>query len=93
MFKFIEYYTEVLAWIWIVVSFSLLGGIVGALLYFIIADTAALIIGIIIGIAGIITGLYLAIKAWRTTGTVNFISGVAKNRWPYEKNTETNEEE
>lgn len=81
MIRFLEIFTEVLAWLGIVISFTLLGGIIGALLYLIIADTAALIIGIIIACAGIITGLYLAIKAWRTTGTVNFISGLSRNRW------------
>ena len=93
MIKFLEYFTEIMAWLSIVLSFSFLGGILGAMLYLIITDTAALVIGVIIAIAGIITGFFLAIKAWRTTGTVNFISGVSKNRWPYEKNTATNEEE
>lgn len=78
MIKFLEYFTEIMAWLSIVLSFSLLGGISGAMLYLIFSDTAALIIGIMIAIAGIVTGFYLAVKAWRTTGTVNFISGVFK---------------
>jgi disulfide bond formation protein DsbB len=82
MIRFLEYFTEVLAWLGIVLSFIFLGALLGGVLYLIINDTAALIAGIIIALAGAVTGFYLAIKAWKTTGTVNCISGLSRNRQP-----------
>jgi hypothetical protein len=57
-----------------------LGGLTGGLVYLIAEGTAGIIVGLSLVIAGISTGLYLAIKAWKTTGTVNLISGLARNR-------------
>jgi hypothetical protein len=81
MIRFLELFTEILAWLGIVLSFTFLGGLCGGLIFLIIGGTAGIIGGLILAIAGIITGLYLAIKAWKTTGTVNLISGLARNRW------------
>lgn len=82
MIKFLEYFTEVLAWLGIVLSFIFLGVVTGGLVYLIVTGTPGLIIGIVMATAGLIVGFYLAVKAWRTTGTVNFISGLSRNRWP-----------
>lgn len=81
MIRFLEIFTEVLAWLGIVISFTFLGGITGGLTYLIVKGTAGIIGGLILTITGIITGFYLAVKAWRTTGTVHFISGLARDRW------------
>jgi hypothetical protein len=76
MFKFLEKFTEVIAWLEIFLSFTFLGILTAFLIYLIfLPNTAGEIIGIIIASTGFLTGLYLAKKAWRTTGTVRFISG------------------
>jgi len=85
MIRFLEYFTEVLAFLGIVISFIFLGALAGGMLYLIINNTAALVTGVIIALAGAVMGFYLAIKAWKTTGTVNFISGFSRNRWPDDK--------
>ena len=81
MIKFLEYFTEILAWLGIVISFTLLGGMLGFVLgYILLTGIWGEIIGLLLTIAGFITGIYLAIKAWKTIGTVAFISGHSQFR-------------
>lgn len=83
MIKFLEFFTEILAWLGIVVSFTILGGMLGFVLgYILLSGMWGEITGLLLTITGFSTGIYLAIKAWKTTGTVNFISGLSQFRWP-----------
>ena len=87
MIKFLEYFTEILAWLGIVISFTLLGAMLGFVLgYILLSGTWGQITGLGLTISGFITGIYLAIKAWKTVGTVAFISGFSQFRRPVDTN-------
>lgn len=72
--NFFDYLTEAIGWVQIVISLLLLAGILGALIYFSNPSLTMLIIGIGVTIAGLLAGIILATKMWRTSGTINFIS-------------------
>ena len=84
---FLELLTETLAWFAIVISLSFFAGIIGFIMYLIISGKLGLIIGIVIGSAGVITSFIYACYIWKTSGTVNFISN---SSW---RNRNTNIEE
>jgi multisubunit Na+/H+ antiporter MnhC subunit len=75
--NFFDYLTEAIGWVQIVISLLVLAGIFGALVYFSSPSLTRLIIGIGITITGLIAGIILATKMWKTRGTINFISRVS----------------
>ena len=77
IFKAFENITEVLAWLQIVISFTLIGSGIGALIYFTNQNVIMLVIGIFIALVGLIFGIGYATKMWKTKGTVWFISRVS----------------
>ena len=77
MFKIFEKITELIGWFQIVISPTLLGLGIGCIVYFNFQNLAGLISGIIISIIGLICGIVLATKKFKTTGTIHFLSRVS----------------
>lgn len=77
MFKLLEKITELIGWFQIVISPTLLGLGIGCIVYFNFQNLAGLILGIIISIIGLIFGIVLATKKFKTTGTIHFLSRVS----------------
>ena len=77
MFKILEKITELIGWFQIVISPTLLGFGIGCIVYFNFKNLAGIILGIIISIIGLIFGIVLATKKFKTTGTIHFLSRVS----------------
>ena len=77
MFKILEKITELIGWFQIVISPTLLSLGIGCIVYFNFQNLVGLISGIMISIIGLICGIRLAMKKFRTTGTIHFLSRVS----------------
>lgn len=75
MFKFLETLFEVIGWIRIALSPIIIGLGIGAIIYYSNPSNGRLLLGIIISLAGIVTGVVWATRIYKSkTGTINFIS-------------------
>ncbi len=72
--NFMEWLTEVIGWLQIVIAPLLLAAIIGCIVYFSHPTTFRLIIGISVTIVGLIVGILYANKIWKKKGTVHFIA-------------------
>ena len=77
MSKIFDKIFEIIAWLQIVASPTLLGGLIGAGIYFSKPNQTRLFIAIGIILFGIIVGILYANKIWKTKGTMWFISQVS----------------
>ena len=75
-FKVFENITEVIGWLQIVASPTLICCGISAFIYFRNPNLTNLIIAICICIVGIVSGILYANKMWKTKGTVWFMSRV-----------------
>jgi hypothetical protein len=76
IFRTFEFLTEAVGWLQIVASPFLLGLILGAIIYFTNPNTMRLIIGIVVALAGLLSGILLANKQWKGNGTISFMSRI-----------------
>jgi hypothetical protein len=75
--KFFESFFEVIGWCKIAISPILIGGIIGAIIYFNMPNTYGIVLAIIPALAGIVIGAIWATKIWKTKeGTMHYISRV-----------------
>lgn len=75
MTKFFEKITELIGWLQIAASPFLVGLIIGAIVYFSNQTSRNLIIGIGIGLIGLVIGIILANRVYKSKkGTVWFLS-------------------
>ncbi|MFA7274185.1 MAG: hypothetical protein WC044_09960 [Crocinitomicaceae bacterium] len=74
--KAIAYLIEFINWLKIALSPTLIGGIVGVLIYFSYPNLVGLAIGVFFGLAGFVLGLIWATRTWKRKGTTNFMSNV-----------------
>lgn len=74
--KLFEMGTEVIGWLQIMASPSLIGLGLGSLIYFSEPTTLRLWIGILVALAGLITGMVWASKRWKGKGTIWFMSRI-----------------
>jgi len=77
MHKIFETITEVVGWIQIVLSPTLLGIAFGFGIYYNFPNLTGIIIGILIFVIGLIIGIVLATKKFKTTGTIHFLSRIS----------------
>ena len=77
MFKILDKITEIVGWIQIVFSPTLIGTVFGFGIYLNFPNLTAAIIGIMIAVIGLIIGIVLATKKLKTTGTINFLSRIS----------------
>ena len=76
IFKVFENITEVIGWLQIVASPTLICSGIGAFIYFRNQNLTNLIIALCICFVGVVIGILFANKIWRTKGTVWFMSRV-----------------
>lgn len=75
MFKFLETLFEVIGAIRIALSPIIIGLGIGAIVYYANPTNGRLLLGIIIILAGLITGVIWATRIYKSkTGTINFLS-------------------
>lgn len=77
MHKVFEIITEIIGWIQIVLSPTLLGIGFGFGIYYYFPNQNGMIFGIIISVIGFIIGLIWATKKFKTTGTIHFLSRIS----------------
>jgi hypothetical protein len=73
MLKFIELLSALMAWLQLMIAPTLVGGIIGLLVYYYKPDKDGKIIAIAITILGSIVGVIWASKLWRKTGTLEYL--------------------
>ncbi len=76
IFKIAETITEIIGWIAIVISFTLLGILVALVINYNFHTTIGLIIAILIGTLLALVGIKVAGKSYKGKGTVTFLSRV-----------------
>ncbi|TRW89353.1 hypothetical protein [Flavobacterium sp. GT3R68] len=76
MFKIFEKITELIGWLQIAISPTLLGFGIGCIVYYNFQNSIGFIIGIVISIIGLVCGIVLATTKFKTTGTVHFLSRI-----------------
>ena len=77
MHKIFEIITEIVGWIQIVLSPTLIGIGLGFGIYYYFPNLTGMILGILIVIIGFIIGIIWATKKFKTTGTIHFLSRVS----------------
>lgn len=77
MHKIFEIITEVVGWIQIVLSPTLLGIAFGFGIYYNFTNLTGMVIGILIIVFVLIIGIVLATKKFKTTGTIHFLSRIS----------------
>jgi len=75
--RLLEFLTELWGWLRIFFSFSAIGFIVGAIVYYNKRDTIGLIISVIIISVFFIIGIIVATKTWKKGGTMHALSRTA----------------
>ena len=77
MHKIFEIITEIVGWIQIVLSPTLLGIGFGFGIYYFFPNLTGMILGILFVIIGFIIGIIWATKKFKTTGTIHFLSRIS----------------
>ena len=77
MHKIFEIITEIVGWIQIVLSPTLLGIGFGFGIYYYIPNRNGMMLGILIAVIGFIIGIIWATKKFKTTGTIHFLSRIS----------------
>lgn len=76
MFKLFELIIELFGWIRIVLSPTLIGFGIGAIVYYNKHDNVGLTIGITLAFSGLVIGIIWATRIWKKQGTQQFLSRV-----------------
>lgn len=69
-----EMFFEIIGWVRIMLSPLIIGAVLAAIVYTLFQNTAGIIIGVILIIAGFVIGIWLANRAWKKNGTMFFLS-------------------
>ncbi len=77
MHKIFEIITEIVGWLQIVLSPTLLGIAFGFGIYYNFPNQIGMISGVLIAIIGLIIGIIWATKKFKTTGTIHFLSRIS----------------
>lgn len=93
IFKFFEKITEIIVWIQIVASPTLICFAIGAIIYFMNPGDTNLIIAICLILLGLVGGIVYANRIWKTKGTVWFISRVSASPELDNENVDKQKEE
>ncbi len=91
-FKFFELLTELVGWIEIMISPTLIGGIIGLAVYFNYQNLTGKVIGIGIGFIGFLIGIFWATKIFKSkNGTIWFMSKISATPELDEKEIDEND--
>jgi hypothetical protein len=77
MHKAFEFITELIGWIQIVLSPTLIGMLLGLIFYGNFQNQTGIIIGFLLVGIGFVIGIIWATKKFKTTGTINFLSKIS----------------
>lgn len=77
MQKIFYFILEIVGWIQIMLSPTLLGCLIGTIIYYNFQTNTGLIIAISIVFVGFIIGILFATKKMKTTGTISFLSKIS----------------
>jgi hypothetical protein len=86
MHKTFEIITEIIGWVQILLSPTILGIALGWVIYYYFPTLAGLIFAILAVGIGLVLGIVLATKKFKTTGTIHFLSRISAT--PELENTE-----
>lgn len=78
IFKILKALIELIGWLQIMIAPSLIGFVIGGIVYYNIPTLFGLYIGIGLFGVGVISGIFWATKIYKTTGTINFLSRILK---------------
>ncbi len=77
-FRLFELCTEIIGWLEIMISPTLIGGIIGAGIYVYFQNLTGKIIGISIAVIGLLIGIIWATKIFKSKkGTIHFMSRIS----------------
>lgn len=76
MFKFFEILIEIISWMKIVLSPTLIGAFIGFIVFYNMPNFEGRMIGFSLAGIGLLIGIIWACKIWKTTGTTHFIARV-----------------
>lgn len=99
LFRFIAWIVDVFNFLWIIVSATLLGMLLGGIIYLSNQTLPYLILSLLIIFAGFIIGIVWAVSVWKNQGTTNFISRINaspelnKNKVENQSDSEIDEEQ
>lgn len=79
MNKIFEIITEIVGWLQIVLSPTLLGIAFGCGIYHNFQNQIGMVSGILIAFIGLIIGIIWATKKYKTTGTIEFLSRISSS--------------
>lgn len=65
---------EILGWLKIVISPTLIGALIGGLLYLYYKNETGVYLGVSIAVLGLVVGVIWATNIWKKQGTMNFLS-------------------
>lgn len=74
MHKLIQFLFESIGWIKIMLSPILITSLLNIILFSMFTHPFILVLGLCLSLFGLVLGIYLANKAWKKTGTMNFLS-------------------
>jgi F0F1-type ATP synthase assembly protein I len=77
MHKAFEFITELIGWIQIVLSPTLIGMLLGLIFYGNFQNQTGMIIGFLLVGIGFVIGIIWATRKFKTTGTINFLSKIS----------------
>ncbi len=76
MFKFLETFIEIICWIQIAISPTLIGAIIGTIVYLKYRNNYGILGGSSITLIGLVIGIIWATRIWKKSGTLNFMSRI-----------------
>ena len=76
VFKAFEKISELIGWLQIAVSFTIIGALAGLVLFYCKQTLPVLILAIIIALSGLVFGIVFATRMYRGKGTLWFLSRV-----------------
>ena len=76
MFRFLEFVSEIIGWLAIAVSPTIIGCVTGSVIYLSLPDISGMILSITVALTGFTIGAIWATRIFRKTGTVQFLSRI-----------------
>jgi hypothetical protein len=92
MFKFLDWLIEALGWLQIMLSPFFIGLIFGGIIYLSIPGSTGILIGIFVILLGLIIGIVLANKIWKSKEGITWFLSRTMSTQDFDKNEPIEEE-
>jgi len=76
--KFFDFVFEIVGWIGIALSPTLVGCLIGGLFYLVFPNNVGWLLMLLFGALGMVVGCIWATQVWKKVGTVTFLSGILR---------------